>query len=96
MHADEQILRFVKFSMADVAPAGYVSPMPAFGGTLRDRDIVAVLAFIKSNWPVGVPVFQAMLNPGFAGMPAVVAGDDWRLPADCGLEPGQRSVPAPN
>ncbi|MEM5275444.1 c-type cytochrome [Cupriavidus taiwanensis] len=33
------------------APEGYVSDMPAFGQSLSDQDIVAVLAYIKSTWP---------------------------------------------
>ena len=32
------------------APAGYESDMPAFAGTLREDEIWAVLAFIKSRW----------------------------------------------
>lgn len=33
------------------APPGYQSDMPAYGGTLSDADIWAVLAYIKSSWP---------------------------------------------
>ena len=33
------------------APEGYESDMPAYGRILSDRDIVAVLAYIKSTWP---------------------------------------------
>ena len=33
------------------APPRYQSDMPAFGGTLSDEDIWAVLAYIKSSWP---------------------------------------------
>jgi mono/diheme cytochrome c family protein len=32
------------------APKGYESDMPAFGGTLSDDQIRAVLAFIESRW----------------------------------------------
>ena len=32
------------------APAGYESDMPAFGNTLSDEEIWAVLAYIKSHW----------------------------------------------
>jgi len=88
MHDDETLFRFVKYSMADIAAPGYVSPMPAFEGKLSDRDISAALAFIKSNWPVGVRAYQALLNPDHRGMPEEAAGGNWRLPADCGVEPG--------
>jgi mono/diheme cytochrome c family protein len=93
MHSDEQLFRFVKFSMIDVAAPGYVSPMPAFGGQLSDHQIEAALAFIKSHWPTGVRVYQAMLNPKLAGLPATAAGGEWHLPADCGFEPVR--IPAP-
>ncbi len=33
------------------APQGYVSDMPAFGNSMSDEDIIAVLAYIKSTWP---------------------------------------------
>jgi hypothetical protein len=87
MHSDEELFRYVKYSLADAASPGYVSPMPAFAGTLTDPDILAVLAFIKSQWPVGVRTYQALLNPDAAGLPAAAAvAGDWTLPADCGFE----------
>jgi len=87
MHDDEMIFHLTKFGLADLDPPGVVSPMPAFDGKIADGDIVATVAFIKSRWPVGVRVFQAMLNPRWEGMPAEAQGGDWRLPADCGTEP---------
>jgi mono/diheme cytochrome c family protein len=90
MHTDQQLFRYVKYSMIDVAAPGYVSPMPSFDGQLSDGQIEAVLAFIKSRWPTGVRVYQAMLNPELAGLPAAAAGGDWHLPADCGFEPTRR------
>lgn len=51
-HHDDQVLfEVTKYGLAKHAPPGYQSDMPAFEGTLSDRDIVAVLAFIKSRWP---------------------------------------------
>jgi mono/diheme cytochrome c family protein len=32
------------------APRDYQSDMPAFGGTLSDEEIRAVLAYIKGHW----------------------------------------------
>jgi mono/diheme cytochrome c family protein len=90
MHSDEQLFRFVKYSMIDVVAPGYVSPMPSFAGTLKDGEIEAVLAFLKSRWPIGVRVFQALLNPRSQGLPVAASRGDWRLPADCGLEPTAR------
>jgi len=86
MHSDEELFRFVKYSMTDIAAPGYVSPMPAFAGRLSDADIQATLAFVKSQWPVGVRAYQALLNPNRAGMPPEAANDGWTLPPDCGTE----------
>lgn len=49
-HSDAELFRITKFGMAAVVP-GYESAMPAFGDVLSDREIVAILAFIKSTWP---------------------------------------------
>jgi mono/diheme cytochrome c family protein len=87
MHSDEMIFHFAKFGLADMAPPGFISDMPAFDGKMSDHQIVATIAFIKSKWPVGVRVFQAMLNPNYEGMPATANAGDWQLPGDCGIEP---------
>jgi mono/diheme cytochrome c family protein len=49
-HSDQELLRITKFGMAAAVP-GHTSDMPAFEGMLSDREIEAVLAFIKSTWP---------------------------------------------
>ncbi|PWC43843.1 cytochrome c [Azospirillum sp. TSO22-1] len=58
-HADEQLLAMVREGMAPFAPAGYVSDMPGFKGVLSEREIVAVLAYIKSTWPPAARERQA-------------------------------------
>jgi len=51
-HADEQLFRITKLGLKPpLAPEGYESDMPAFAGVLTDREIWAVLAYIKSRWP---------------------------------------------
>jgi mono/diheme cytochrome c family protein len=64
--------------------------MPAFSDRLAGTDIVAVVAFIKARWPVGLRVLQASLNPGEAGMPRLPGDADWRFPPDCIPMRGQR------
>jgi hypothetical protein len=49
----------------------------------RDREILAVIAFIKARWPISLRVSQALLNPGYAGMPTNVSQVDWILPPTC-------------
>lgn len=73
-HADEAIFRMTKYGSAT---------MPGFGDALSDSDILAVMAFIKARWPLGLRVSQALLNPGYAGMPADAERVEWRLPPTC-------------
>lgn len=51
-HADEALFRMTKLGIAEAANLpGYDSAMPAYRGVLSDADIVAVLSWIKSQWP---------------------------------------------
>ncbi|TAN28274.1 MAG: cytochrome c [Castellaniella sp.] len=52
-HPDAVLFDLVKNGLVPgrTAPPGYQSDMPAFGSTLSDDQIVAVLAYIKSTWP---------------------------------------------
>ena len=50
-HPAETLFGIVKDGIGTHAPPGYESDMPAFGGTLSDEEIRAVLAFIASRWP---------------------------------------------
>lgn len=55
-HPDAVLLDIVKNGLVPgrTAPDGYRSDMPAYGATLSDADITAVLAYIKSAWPAEV------------------------------------------
>lgn len=62
-HADEQLFRLTKMGVKPpLAPEGYESDMPAFGGILTDAQIWAVLAFIKSRWPYDIRDRQERIN----------------------------------
>lgn len=52
-HPDAVLFGITKHGLipGKYAPPGYRSDMPAFGGTLSDEEIWAVLAYIKSSWP---------------------------------------------
>ncbi len=82
-HSDEDLFAMVKEGRFESEGLAGASSMPAFGGALSDRDILAATAFIKAGWPVGLRVAQAVLNPGLAGMPRQAAAADWRLPPNC-------------
>jgi mono/diheme cytochrome c family protein len=81
--SDEAIFHMVKYGRyASAAPDG-ASYMPVFRNVLGDHEILAILAFVKARWPIGLRIAQAMLNPGLAGMPVGVGDPGWRLPPGC-------------
>jgi mono/diheme cytochrome c family protein len=82
-HSDEDIFHMTKYGRFAPAAPNQLSSMPGFADTLSDRDILAAIAFIKARWPLGLRVSQAMLNPGFAGMPARANEVEWKLPPNC-------------
>ena len=47
-----------------MAGEGYRSNMPGFADVLEDREIEAVLAYIKSRWPADVRKVQADVSAG--------------------------------
>lgn len=51
-HPDGQLFALTKFGPAALAGADYESDMPAYEDVLSDQEIVAVLSFIKSRWPL--------------------------------------------
>lgn len=82
LHPDDEIFHMTKSGRFASTPPDAISYMPAFEGVLEDQEILAVIAFIKARWPIGLRISQAMLNPGFAGMPKQTNAD-WRLPPSC-------------
>lgn len=57
-HPDEMLFRMTKEGLASMVP-GYQSDMPRYQEVLTDEEIWAVLAFIKSRWPLKVQQFHA-------------------------------------
>ncbi len=51
-HPEEVLFGITKYGLVPgkYAPPGYASDMPAFGNTLSDDEIRAVLAYIESRW----------------------------------------------
>jgi mono/diheme cytochrome c family protein len=83
LHGDESLFFMTEYGHFADVPGTATSAMPAFKGVLADQDILAVIAFIKARWPVGLRVLQAMRNPDQAGMPAGAEREDWTFPPDC-------------
>jgi mono/diheme cytochrome c family protein len=53
-HSAEQLFALTKQGPAALVGQGYQSDMPAYEGVLGDREIVAVLSYIKSRWPAEI------------------------------------------
>jgi S-disulfanyl-L-cysteine oxidoreductase SoxD len=82
-HSDEELFYITKFGRFSTTPPTAKSYMPAYGQSLTDDQILATIAYIKATWPLGLRVSQALLNPGYAGMPQNAATVEWRLPPTC-------------
>ncbi|MDR9426844.1 MAG: cytochrome c [Salibaculum sp.] len=65
-HPDPQLFMLTKYGTAAVVGNGYESDMPAFEGTLNDREILQVLAYIKSTWPEGIIARHDQMNAAAA------------------------------
>jgi len=65
-HPDEHLFRLTKNGLKPpLAPLAYKSDMPAFGGVLADKEIWAVLAFVKSTWPKEIKSRQDRMNEAY-------------------------------
>jgi mono/diheme cytochrome c family protein len=82
-HPDEELFYITKFGRFPATPSTVKSYMPAYGDNLSDDQILSIIAYIKATWPLGLRVSQALLNPGYAGMPENAATVEWRLPPTC-------------
>lgn len=61
-HGDAMLLEYTRLggqAYLDARGIRFDSGMPAFGETLTEAEIVAILAFIRSTWPAQLQAFQA-------------------------------------
>jgi len=62
-HDDKLLFNLTKFGLAKTAGLkDYETDMPAYDGVLSDRQITAVLSFIKSRWPAEIRAHHDTLN----------------------------------
>lgn len=61
-HPDRVLFEVTKYGVEAFGVRDYESDMPAYDGVLTDEEIWAVLAYIKSRWPVGIRRSQAEIN----------------------------------
>lgn len=61
-HTDAANFAMVKFGAEALVGNGYESDMPGFEGVLSDAEILATLAYIKSNWPAEIVEMHDAMN----------------------------------
>jgi mono/diheme cytochrome c family protein len=65
-HPDELLIAITRDGVAKAAGIeNHRSAMPAFGGTLSEREIVAVLSYIKAQWPPEIRERHDLVNDEF-------------------------------
>jgi S-disulfanyl-L-cysteine oxidoreductase SoxD len=82
-HSDEELFHMVKFGRFTTTPPNANSQMPAYGPHFSDDEILAVIAFVKAQWPLSLRVSQSLLNPDYQGLPANADTVEWKLPPKC-------------
>ena len=62
-HPDDLLFQITKYGVAKVAKLqDYATAMPVYEGVLSDDEIVAVLSWIKSQWPADIRSRHDQLN----------------------------------
>lgn len=62
-HPDDLLFRITKHGVARAANLkDYQSAMPAYEGVLTDAEIIAVLSWIKSQWPKDIRAQHDLVN----------------------------------
>lgn len=77
-HADDLLFEITKYGMAKVIDdPNYLTMMPLFDSVLEDRDIIAVLSYIKSTWPAEERAWQEKINNPNKGGFAEIKKKSW-------------------
>ena len=62
-HDDAMLFRLTKFGLQSLLnDPSYATDMPAYDGVLSDREIIAVLSFIKSAWSQEIRERHDLIN----------------------------------
>ncbi len=62
-HPDQILFDITKLGVAEAANlSDYETAMPAYGESLSDEEIIAVLSWIKAQWPAEVQARHDILN----------------------------------
>lgn len=61
-HPDAQLFAITKYGIEAIVGNGYKSRMMGYQDILTDKEILSILAFIKSTWPEAVIARHDQLN----------------------------------
>ena len=61
-HPDEYLFLMTKFGIEKIIGKKYLNNMPAYKDILTDKEIIAVLSFIKSKWPNQIQEIHDNIN----------------------------------
>jgi len=61
-HPDWELFATTAQGVTPLAPPDYETDMPAYRGVLTDQEIIAVLAWIKAQWPAEIAAIQQQIN----------------------------------
>jgi len=67
-HPDQFLFDMTKYGVQKFAGADYESDMPAYADTLSDTEIIAVLSYIKSEWPENIQKRQDGVNKQYEAL----------------------------
>ena len=61
-HPDEYLFLMTKYGIEKIIGKKYLNKMPAYKDILTDKEIIAVLSFIKSKWPNQIQEINNNIN----------------------------------
>jgi len=62
-HPDDQLFAMTKYGLAKlIGQPDYRTAMPVYDGVLSDQDIIAVLSWIKAQWPPEIRLRHDQIN----------------------------------
>ena len=61
-HPDENLFLMTKYGIEKIIGKKYLNNMPAYKDILTDKEIIAVLSFIKSKWPNQIQEIHDNIN----------------------------------
>ena len=61
-HPDEYLFLLTKYGIEKIIGKKYLNNMPAYKDILTDKEIIAVLSFIKSKWPNQIQEIHNNIN----------------------------------